>query len=311
MLLLIPTEIKLFDLKKAYENSRFNLLSLDQSLDLSIKCQWISVNSSDVLTLSEHGRAIVFILDNDDLTNARVIAGRQQLVDYLVVNRPYWSSSLTYGRKESLGYLPPNIQDIFHQLYIDNSDDQIIDEDLVSWWDKIMTAGRDESERRKRVIGRFGERLSMMYEGLRTKKPPKYIGLDSNKAGFDILSVGSSSRGDKQICIEVKSSITKKPRIHITRNEWETAETKQRGEYLFHCWILPNPHEIALYIFDSDDLVKELPTNSGTGRWDNCSLRLADLPTAKILKILNKSDLPDRIQNYIDASPFWEKMQRQ
>jgi hypothetical protein len=73
-------------------------------------------------------------------------------------------------------------------------------------------------------IGRSGEKMSFDHEWKRTGLKPIWQAVESNLAGFDILSVTDSINNAKlQIEVKATTSEINYAKVHITRNEWETA----------------------------------------------------------------------------------------
>ncbi|MFC1484116.1 DUF3883 domain-containing protein [Candidatus Neomarinimicrobiota bacterium] len=289
-------------MKDVYRRNRiFNLLPIDQSLNLSLQCQWVIIED-DVLYLSAKGMNLFSILDSTK-RNSKILAARQQLAEYIGLFRPYWSWHLSKGRVESLRYLPEEIKDIFFQLGLYDPGSESVDDDMIVWWDEIALSVFAENDMKKCKIGRYGERISIIFEEIRTGKKPEWIAVDSNQAGYDILSVRSKEESTN-LCIEVKTSTSNRPRFYFTRNEWSTAETKSKNEYLIYFWKIIPSKEITLYVIDSSDMIEHFPNNIGVGRWEDCSFEFEDIPPELIKEEYPYLKLPAALHEYLEKSPL-------
>ena len=63
----------------------------------------------------------------------------------------------------------------------------------------------NKSDDNKSALGRKGEKLTLRYEKHRTLREPFWQSLDSNRVGYDIISVLNPG-ADTPLYIEVKSS---------------------------------------------------------------------------------------------------------
>lgn len=113
----------------------------------------------------------------------------------------------------------------------------------------LITAARARGERgvRLNTTCREGERLTIEYETKRTGREPKWISVESNMDGYDVLSVISPM--DKQLLsIEVTASKSGlKEYFHLTPNEWMLALKTNR--HLFHLWDRSDYRSISGYSF--------------------------------------------------------------
>ena len=93
--------------------------------------------------------------------------------------------------------------------------------------------------------------------------------MESNLAGYDILSVVDKSNS-KKLKIEVKASTSnlEYAKIHITKNEWLTAQNSIN--YIFHLWHIDETSK--LYIIDANIVNKNIPNNKGDGEWETVEI---------------------------------------
>ncbi len=119
-------------------------------------------------------------------------------------------------------------------------------------------------------VGRSGEQLTIQYEEIRTGFTPDWRSIESNLAGYDILSQRSAENSEK-ILIEVKSSMqpVESACLIISRHEWDTAKMKNNLlRYLFYLWDL-STNEQKLAIIGAKDMCSQIPNDSESGLWES------------------------------------------
>ena len=286
-------KVKYVDLKSTYLKNRvsFNLIHLEKSLNLSIKSGWVFL-SDEELSLTDSGNTIAELLPKDNRPSVK--AARYQLMDYITVEKPYWSYHLIKGRRESIPFMDPEIVDVFEQLHLYNSDGKTPDNETIEWWDKISATIYTSGQYDRIKIGRLGEYCSYQYETLRTGREPQWTALDSNKAGYDLLSQNSKVNST-QLCIEVKTCTTRPQSFFFSKNEWAVATTKKSNEYIIHFWDITDKKKPLLYIFPRSLLSKEAPKNVGAAEWINCKIELSRISKAYIPPPMKKTDFSDEI----------------
>ncbi len=149
--------------------------------------------------------------------------------------------------------------------------------EILEWWDRLAQTVRASDDSRLLAQGRIAEKLSMDYEvrrlsALGISNLPKWIALDDNSAGYDILSYEKGSVEPVAKLIEVKSCARRPQQIFLTRNEWETA-IERAPNYLFHVWILPEEKLIEL---TQDDLRAQIPQDRPGGQWQIAKVTLRE-----------------------------------
>ena len=193
---------------------------------------------------------------------SRSLRLRFQLHSFVLQTKPSWSALLCRGRREAAALLPSEIRQCLHDAgLLDGTDAQ-----TVQWWDSLAVAARTESQHELLNIGRIGERLSLQYEQDRVGKTPLWQALESNAAGYDILSWLDNQSPEKLI-IEVKCSVLAMDSawIHITRNEWQTAGTAQHA--VFHIWSVRSNGK-SLWVKKRTELQPHISLNQGDGEWE-------------------------------------------
>jgi len=101
------------------------------------------------------------------------------------------------------------------------------------------------------------------------RRPTRWVAIDDNTVGYDILSHALHDGSEVNRLIEVKTTQANPPRMSISRNEWNTAE--QFGSvFEFHLWTLP---ACDLTILSVDDVRAHIPADIGKGKWESVEIR--------------------------------------
>lgn len=227
-------------------------------IDTCKACGWLEVNSSGYLQITSKGQDVLNAQSSNEML-------RVQLRHYIYNIKPVWSRVLHYGRTEAIQYFPKEIKQCFEEAELLNN----LDDSTIQWWDTIGAFARKGIEDKKISIGRTGEKLSIQYEESRVGCTPIWISLESNFAGFDILSKVSGT-DTSSLSIEVKASVSNADKIifFISENEWKVASLTQN--YIFHIWSLSE--EPVLYILTPEIIKTSIPMNQGNGTWENVRL---------------------------------------
>jgi hypothetical protein len=140
-------------------------------------------------------------------------------------------------------------------------------DEIISWWDDLAAAARGRTADYLAAVGRAGERCSIAYEESRVGRRPQWCSIESNKSGYDLLSVADAS-DPAELQIEVKAS--ERPisyaDFHVSRNEWEVAQSAER--YVFHLWSL-TPTNKKLAVLSPEEVLAHVPTENGRGQWES------------------------------------------
>lgn len=229
------------------------VLSTAQSMN------WISADETGAALVTPMGARLLGI-------EAYRMRLRQSLLDYVELAAPPWVEQASFGRRKVINFAPPSIQQMLSEAGLsDGSDD-----DVVEFWDAMAARARGQRDGHLTSIGRTGERLTLSYEEQRTGRRPKWVAIDSNDKGYDVLSV-VSSENPGPYSIEVKtSSIGLKGSIHITRNEWERACESE--SHAFHLWDVSGSDKASLAIISLEQMVSHVPNNSGQGSWESVEI---------------------------------------
>jgi hypothetical protein len=145
-------------------------------------------------------------------------------------------------------------------------------DELIEWWAAAGLLSRIRRSEKLSKTGRRAEQLSFEYESDRTGYPAERIYLDTNFAGFDVLS-RLSKLDATPLPIEVKGS-ERRPKeadFVLTRNEFRAA--RGSSEYLVHLWHVGDIPQ--LFVVPFAEVNKHLPIDQGDGRWETARLPFA------------------------------------
>jgi hypothetical protein len=237
----------------------FSVASPTITLEMSLKCGWLSFNIAGYLDVTTRGKQLLG-------TEQPEIALRLQLIDFIDAYNPSWVPLLKRGRSEALRYLLLDIQQCFKEAALLEAPDDI---EVVKWWDNAAQASRSKVADIKMQTGRVGERLSLEHERKRTHREPIWQAFESNLCGYDILSVTEANE-NTPLRIEVKASDSTPDSgiFYVTRNEWTVAQTSEC--YVFHLWSLkPEP---KLFVINVDHISSHIPCNKGEGQWEDVTI---------------------------------------
>ena len=188
--------------------------------------------------------------------------------------RPDWLRLMRQGRTRFLDKLNPDANDVFRAAGLLSDP---IPSEIVSWWDAISGHARQVSDRSKVEQGRAAEMLTLEHERRELaesgiEREPKWLGLDDNFAGYDVLSYRKCGSSITNQMIEVKSTIASPMRFVVTRNEWYAAKRAQNA-YIFHIWNMDaNPPK--LHKRTVQEITPHIPSNNGNGNWETAIIRM-------------------------------------
>lgn len=233
---------------------KLGVVSAKRVTDCSMLLGWTEVNDAGLLAPTLRGQTVSAL----PRTEERL---REALRDLASATNPPWVQNARYGRRRVLQYAPPEIVQLCQEAGLADASTP----DVVAFWDALAAQARGLHDVRLNEIGRTGERLTLRYEEIRTGREPKWVALDSNEDGYDVLSsLNAESR--TPMCIEVKASqLGVKGSFYLTRHEWETAESLLH--YCVHLWDLSFTTP-RLAVISLEAVAQHLPKDQGSGRWD-------------------------------------------
>jgi hypothetical protein len=231
-------------------------------LATAVDLQWLSTSENGLLILSNKGDRVLSA--PNDLARLRLL-----VLDHIETKNPPWIQLASSGRREVLLQAPKGVC----QVLVEAGLAYDADLETVSFWDTLAARARGMRNAALVETGRHGERLSIAYEKQRTGREPKWIALDSNSDGYDVLSRVSAD-DPHRLTIEVKASSQAglTGLFHVTRNEWNLA--LESLNHVFHLWDVSSiPPRLA--ILTPVQVAEHAPADIGTGEWE-----LARIPFA-------------------------------
>ena len=210
-------------------------------------------------------KQLMSILDYDtewDVTQSSLRRFVTKLVEY---SDPFWLRYIPSGREKVREALSIDVSQCLREAGLF---DPVPDVETIEWWDKQASSIRGIVNTEQMSRARHAERLSIEYElerldNLGITKTPKWISLEDNTIGYDILSYDHWGSFIVSRLIEVKSTMSNS--IFISRNEWNNAATSV-DKTVFHIWVLPREELIEL---TAAEMKAHVPNDNGDGLWQN------------------------------------------
>lgn len=218
----------------------------------------------------EKAKILYKFLDQEVHWNQTTEGIRHFVFQWVQLVQPFWIRFVPHGRERVKNAL---IRDQEQCFRVAGLLDMEPEEEVILWWDRLADYVRGETENEKMKRARFAERLSIELERKRLARlnidlAPKWVSLEDNSLGYDILSYDKIEGRIVNRLIEVKSTLGKS--IVLTRGEWNNAVTAP-DKTLFHIWRLPEQtfEEVSV-----SELSAHIPVDSGNGSWRNVEINL-------------------------------------
>lgn len=222
-------------------------------LEATLDIRWLTVCEDGFLEPTIRGERALSAPNNR--AKLRVL-----VLDHIDASEPPWLQLASSGRREVLMLAPKELRQIFVEAGLAHDDDG----ETVAFWDALASRARGARDEALTEIGRTGERLTLEYEKRRTGVEPKWIALDSNSDGYDILSRRALGDSRRHV-IEVKTTTQGlSGYFYVSRNEWDVAEGAL--SHAFHLWdVSGNAPRLA--VLTPEQVKLNAPTDSGLGVW--------------------------------------------
>ncbi|OAX56908.1 hypothetical protein A6R73_01570 [Xanthomonas translucens pv. poae] len=223
-----------------------------QGVDLDRACQLHELLPAD-------------LMDSPSLYRATILLAARQM--------PPWLGQLRSGR-EFLSEAGADIRSCFERAgALDAAPNQVV----VSWWDDLAGLAYGTLNQAKMDVGRRAERLSLEREHRRLEAfpghpPVQWTALDSNAAGYDILSWSKKDGHWHPVYLEVKGFSISPARLYLTRNEWDTAK-RLADDFHFQVWDVGSGRMAQL---STSQMQPHVPTDEGMGRWEVLYVELSE-----------------------------------
>lgn len=229
-------------------------MSSTAALALAEALAWLDINEAGELQASAAGLKVY-------AAEKYEAALRCILLHYVETQKPDWLQNAVYGRSRVLNFCPVGVRQVFIEAGLAGAPDN----EVVDFWDWLAGIARGLQKDHLVAIGREGERLTLAHEEARTGTLPRWVAIESNQDGYDVLSIKAADNR-AFLSIEVKASQGgMSGALHLTRHEWEIA--LDRPLHAFHLWDLScAPPRLATV--GMDEMAVHVPTDSGAGGWE-------------------------------------------
>ena len=220
---------------------------------------WLRANEEGIASITLSGTRLFALAGYEAML-------RQALLDYIDIERPPWIQNATYGRSRVIRFAGSELAQVFVEAGLAHG----ITDEVVAFWDVMAALARGQKNSRLSEIGRQGERLSIAHEHIRTGRTPKWVAIDNNEDGYDVLSIVEPNDA-RPLSIEVKAStMGLSGSLHLTRNEWERSQEVEN--HTFHLWAMKSKSQNALAVIVPTELQNHVPTDSGLGSWEEVEI---------------------------------------
>lgn len=217
--------------------------------------KWLRASETGIAILTPSGARLQSLTGYEPML-------RQALLDYIEIERPAWLQNASFGRKKVIAFAGSQVGQVFVEAGLaDGTDDAV-----VAFWDAIAAMARGQRNDRLIAIGRQGERLTIAHEEDRTGRKPKWVAIDNNEDGYDVLSIVDTNDA-RPFSIEVKAStMGLAGSFHLSRNEWERAQDAENRA--FHLWDIRKDRQASLAVISPIDMGYHVPSDQGAGAWE-------------------------------------------
>jgi hypothetical protein len=242
----------------------FSYFSAIRSSDITAFAQetgWIRSSEGGLAVLTPQGMRLLSMAGYEPML-------RQALLDHIDSAKPPWVQCAAFGRSRVMSFAGSGVAQIMVEAGLANG----YEDEVVAFWDELAARARGLRDASLSRIGREGEKLTIAHEEDRTGQKPKWVAVNSNSDGYDVLSIVGG--GDhRSLSIEVKTTTQGlASALHLSRNEWEMAQ--ERMAHLFHLWdIKCAPAKLAKVTVE--EMSRHVPADTGTGKWEFVAIPFA------------------------------------
>jgi hypothetical protein len=237
---------------------RVGVCKTEDVMEFALGVSWIHPGESGIVELTAGGRRILSLENHESRM-------KQSVLDFVEEFEPAWVQNAAYGRRKVLDFVGSDVRQILVEAGLATGHDR----ETVRFWDILAAQARGQKDVSLAEIGRRGESLTIAYETGRTGHEPKWVSVDNNADGYDVLSVVAVDNLAK-LSIEVKTTtLGTMGSFHITKNEWERAVEAEC--HCFHLWMLrgENDSESTLAVIGPAEMMAHVPVDSGVGMWSS------------------------------------------
>ncbi len=239
--------------------ARLGGLPSGQVIGTAQSLKWLSASEAGIATITPIGARLITLSGYETML-------RQALLDFIDAERPAWVQNAIYGRMKVIAFSGTEIAQVFIEAGLAHGDDDA----TVLFWDVMAAMARGQRNDRLTTIGRQGERLTIVHEESRTGRKPKWVAIDNNEDGYDVLSIVDA--GDlRSLSIEVKTStIGMAGSCYLSRNEWERAQ--DTDNHVFHLWNIHSNRNPDLAVISPPEMEAHIPSDAGSGSWKSVEI---------------------------------------
>jgi hypothetical protein len=238
-------------------------------LETCTRLGWIATKPTSELLITPTGKSLCEVRRPE----ARL---RLQLEHIISLTRPTWAALAVRGRNAVVSYAPKEaVQCLSDAALLDGTD-----EEVVGWWDRLARYYRTLRDDDRMTTGRIGERCSSEYELRRTGFKPNWVALDTNDAGYDLIT-RIAKEDARRLLIEVKTSTLnwEDADAILTRHEWNVLS--QAANACLDLWCVAGRPYLFLRMA-VQELSPKIPVEQTECQWLTVSLpfRVLGHPTA-------------------------------
>lgn len=236
--------------------SRLGGVPIKEVFSAAQELNWLEADTAGIAELTAAGHRLVGLGTYQSQL-------RVALFDYIDAVRPAWLQAASQGRMRVRAFAGNAIAQVIDEAGLSTGNDK----ETVAFWDALAARARGLRNDRLTEIGRAGERLTIAHERQRTGRDPKWVALDNNADGYDVLSIVGAD-DPRPLSIEVKATtMFVGGEFHITANEWQRASDAEA--HIFHLWRIKSNDEATLTVTSPADLAMHIPVNQGEGTWES------------------------------------------
>jgi hypothetical protein len=242
--------------------ARFGNMDGRRVIEATQTLRWLRVAEGGVASVSQSGERLLSLQVYEPML-------RQALLDYIDIERPAWIQNASYGRARVLAFAGTETAQSFVEAGLSSG----AGEEVVAFWDAVAARARGQEFDYLTSIGRQGERNTIAYEKSRTGRSPKWVSIEDNADGYDVLSIINST-DSRPLSIEVKAStMGLTGSLHLTRNEWE--RSLDTDNHVFHLWSFAGTNKANLAIISPKEMKSHVPQDTGKGSWEMVEIPFA------------------------------------
>lgn len=245
----------------------------------------ISIADCPAAVIAHSPQAVAYDLDAaielhalvaPDAPHEGVFFYRECILAVLLLKMPTFAKLMTLGRgrfiKRIKGDEYRDIRSVFREARL--LVEPPTDED-IAWWDHVQGRVRLSFDQERLARARQAEALTVQHETVELQKHgiarlPVWMAIEDNTAGYDVLSYRPAAMGERNLLIEVKSTIASPLRFIITRNEWNNAD-EVGDAYIFHVWDMEKAPPI-LHVRTVEQIRPHIPTDNQKGKWKTAEI---------------------------------------